>query len=367
MDNTNETMNVTQASDDAQKMKKSYSKYGLILTIFGVAVTLLETGFALLYNRITGQKPVESGWFSFVNVIVVMYLICFPILILVTRKMEKKAPEKQKLSFGKYIVYILLMAGMVGVGAAVGIILNYAMTLPFGVSPQNSSELGMVMLNSNPFWRILTAGILAPIVEEHIFRKFLIDRTRRYGEWVAIFTSGLMFGLFHGNFAQFFFATLIGGLFAYIYVRTGRIWYTIGLHMIMNLSTSVISMATMKPYMELDPNTITEYQNVSNQYLASGGDPVLAQRMTELASEVLPKMLPFMLWMGFVGQVVLVGVVLWIIFLAKKKFVIKRSENYVEKGGRLAWGNIGMILYLVYSVISFAVNYIQLIAAYGGQ
>ena len=385
MENSNETMNVsvedtmvseniepvfnaaeTTANDNAVKMKKSYSRFGLSMTVFGVVLTILETITATVFNKVTGKQPAESSWFAFVNTIVCFYVICFPILFLVMKNMEKKAPEKHKLGFGKFIVCIMLMAGMIGVGAVVGILLNYALTLPFGVSAQNSSELAMVMMNSHPFWRILTAGILAPIFEELIFRKFLIDRTYRYGEWVAIFTSGLMFGLFHGNFAQFFFTTLIGGLFAYIYIRTGRIWYTMGLHAVLNLSTSVITMATMKPYMEMDPNTLVEYQNVSNQYLATQ-DPALAQRLTELASEVLPKMMPFMLWGGLAGQVILVGIVLWIIFLAKKKFTLKRSENYVEKGGRFAWGNVGMILFLVYSIASIALNYIQLIVAYGGK
>ena len=353
-------------NDDARKMKKAYSKYGLAVAIFGVGITILETITATVFNRVTGQQPADSGWFAFANTIVCIYMIGFPILFLATKNMEKKVPEKHKLGFGKFIVCIMLMAGMIGVGAVVGILLNYALTLPFGVSAQNSSELAIVMMNSHPFWRILTAGILAPIFEELIFRKFLIDRTYRYGEWVAIFTSGLMFGLFHGNFAQFFFTTLIGGLFAYIYIRTGRIWYTMGLHAVLNLSTSVITMATMKPYMEMDPNTLVEYQNVSNQYLATQ-DPALAQRLTELASEVLPKMMPFVLWSGLAGQVILVGIVLWIIFLAKKKFTLKRSENFVEKGGRFAWGNVGMILFLVYSIASIALNYIQLIVAYGGK
>ena len=70
----------------------------------------------------------------------------------------------------------------------------------------------------------------APVVEEFIFRKFLIDRVYRYGEWVAILTSGLMFGLFHENLAQFFFATLIGCFFAFFYILrvlrllTGKLW-----------------------------------------------------------------------------------------------------------------------------------------------
>ena len=48
--------------------------------------------------------------------------------------------------------------------------------------------------------------ICAPILEEYIFRKLIVDRTVKYGQGVAVVLSGLMFGLFHGNLNQFAYA-----------------------------------------------------------------------------------------------------------------------------------------------------------------
>ncbi|MDL2236926.1 CPBP family intramembrane metalloprotease, partial [Christensenellaceae bacterium OttesenSCG-928-K19] len=79
-----------------------------------------------------------------------------------------------------------------------------------------------------------TVCILAPIAEEFIFRKLLIDRLARYGQWVAVFTSALLFGLFHGNFSQFFYAFGAGLVFGYVYIKTGKVWYTMLLHGIIN-------------------------------------------------------------------------------------------------------------------------------------
>ena len=342
------------------KMKQSYSKYALAVFIFAVVATVIQLLANLVLVPLLNIDP-DNGWFPFANVIVPMYMIAFPILLLIIRKAEAKKPEKHSISFGKFIVFVLLMFGMVGVGAVVGTILNYLVMLPFGLNPSNNTGIVKIMMNSNPVIRIVTAGILAPIVEEFIFRKFLIDRTYRYGEWAAILTSGLMFGLFHGNLAQFFFTTLIGGLFAYIYIRTGKIWYTIALHMTMNLATSVITMFTMQGYLSVDPDLMNEYSSISAQYLSSGGDPALQQRMMEVAGQVIPKMMPFMIWMGILGQLVLVGIVLWIVFLAKKKFTIKRTEEQVEHGMRYAWGNVGMILFIVFVVFEFGLNFYQLV------
>lgn len=343
------------------KMKQSYSKYALAVFIFGVVATTIQLLVAMVLVPVFNINT-DNGWFSFANVIIPLYLIAFPILILITRKAEVKVPEKHSIKFGKFIVFVLLMFGMVGVGAVIGTILNYLVMLPFGLNPSNNTGIVKIMMNSNPVIRIVTAGILAPIVEELIFRKFLIDRTYRYGEWTAILTSGLMFGLSHGNLAQFFFTTLIGGLLAYIYIRTGKIWYTIALHMTLNLATSVVTMFTMQNYLSVDPELMNEYASLSSQYLASGGDPALQQRMMEAASQVIPKMMPFIIWMGFFGQLVLVGIILWIVFLAKKKFTIKRTEEQVEHGMRFAWGNIGMILFIVYIVVEFGLNFYQLVA-----
>lgn len=347
--------------DNEMKMKQSYSKYVLAVFIYvaiGAAIQLLVALVLVPLLKI----DTDNGWISFANVIIPMYLIAFPILILIIRKAEVKKPEKHSISFGKFIVFVLLMFGMIGVGAVIGMLLNYFVMLPFGLNPSNNTAIVKMMMNSNPVMRIVTAGILAPIVEELIFRKFLIDRTYRYGEWAAILTSGLMFGLYHGNLAQFFFTTLIGGLFAYIYIRTGKIWYTIALHMTLNLATSVISMFTLQNYLSVDPELMNEYSSISAQYLSSGGDSALEQRMMEVAGQVIPKMMPFLIWMGFLGQLVLVGIILWIVFLAKKKFTIKPTEEQVKGGMRFAWGNIGMILFIVIVVFVFGLNFYQLVA-----
>ncbi len=374
MDNLNEPPvenpvenSLRSKSGNEKKMKKMYSIYALAITIFGVVVTLLQFLGSLFGENVLHIDVSESSWFPFLNIIIPMYVICFPILFLVLRKQEVVKPERHKLSVGKYLLFIPLMAAMIGVGAVIGITLNLLITLPFGVNPMQSTEISSVMMNSNPFWRIITAGILAPIVEETIFRKFLIDRTYRYGEWVAILTSGIMFGLFHGNFAQCFFAAFIGGLFAYIYIRTGQVWYTIGLHMILNLSTSVITMAVAKPYLSVGADKISEYSEVSQQYLLSGGNPELEERLMTLAAEIVPKMVPYFLWTSFMGTVMLAGIVLWIIFLVKKKAVIKTSPDQVNGGMKFAWGNIGMVLFLIYSVVSFVFGYISIIANYGGK
>ena len=46
--------------------------------------------------------------------------------------------------------------------------------------------------------------------------------------------SALMFGLFHMNLYQFFYAFLLGLVFGYVYLRTRRLRYTVFMHMSIN-------------------------------------------------------------------------------------------------------------------------------------
>ncbi len=86
-------------------------------------------------------------------------------------------------------------------------------------------------------WMIFLAGVLiAPIVEEIIFRGFIFAGFKaRYG-WVkaAIFSSGL-FALIHIQPLAILGIFVMGMIFAYLYQYSGSIWPGIVMHMSTNL------------------------------------------------------------------------------------------------------------------------------------
>lgn len=84
-------------------------------------------------------------------------------------------------------------------------------------------------------WEILLFTVIcAPFAEELLLRRVLVDRLREFGGGTAVFLSALTFGLMHGNFFQFFYAFFLGALFAYLYLRSGKLWITVLLHMLIN-------------------------------------------------------------------------------------------------------------------------------------
>lgn len=94
--------------------------------------------------------------------------------------------------------------------------------------------------------------IAAPVLEELVFRKLLLERVRHWGDRLAILISALFFALYHANLYQLFYAFAVGAVFAYITLRTGTIRYAILLHAIVNL----VGLGLL-PLLELFPNAVT--------------------------------------------------------------------------------------------------------------
>jgi membrane protease YdiL (CAAX protease family) len=81
----------------------------------------------------------------------------------------------------------------------------------------------------------LVSVLVAPIVEELFFRGYLLNLWRaRWGTWVAILLSSLVFGLFH--FERTIFAAAAGVVFALVYLRYDSLWPGVILHGAVNFA-----------------------------------------------------------------------------------------------------------------------------------
>lgn len=80
----------------------------------------------------------------------------------------------------------------------------------------------------------LYSALAAPLVEELLFRGFLLRILRPYGKRFAIFGSALVFGLFHGNLLQLPYAFLAGLILGYLAAEYSIGW-AIGIHIFNNL------------------------------------------------------------------------------------------------------------------------------------
>ena len=80
--------------------------------------------------------------------------------------------------------------------------------------------------------------LAAPIIEELLYRGFILKSLKKYGECFAIVISSVFFGLMHTNLTQSVFAFFAGMVLAYVAIRYSVKW-SILMHMINNLVMGV--------------------------------------------------------------------------------------------------------------------------------
>jgi len=179
-------------------------------------------------------------------------------------------------------------------------------------------------MEGNVLVNILFVVILAPILEEIFFRKILCGKLLPYGDLVAITVPSAIFALCHGNFFQLFYAFLIGVILSYIYLRTGKLRYTIIIHTILNLIFGVLS---------------SEISKFAAKLGEEAGDNIIAQ----LISTLLP-----MAYMGISLSIVALGVVAFVLNLKKIRLEPTPTDIKGSKPIKNIFLNVGVILTLIY-------------------
>ena len=329
------------AQEDRKTRLTSISiRYSVMIFMIFMLEILLSIALPMFLTRQT--IDVNRATISMIMTIFIIDVCAFPLIYLLTRKVPAQKLEKKPLGFGKFLMFWIMAQGLGILGALIGVAAGKLFP------SDESSNLIDILLGSSMFLRVLAVGILAPIIEELIFRKLLIDRLIKYGEFLAIFLSGLLFGLFHGNFQQFFYATFLGWLFAFVYIRTGNIRNTILLHMTINLGTVVVSMSLLGKVLESGVASISDLDALEEALMA---DP------TTFAYAAL-----LSLWVIFILLAALIGLIIFIVRVAKKKFALRRLEDEPSKGQILAQVFSNPYAYILIMVLlgQFIVTYLPL-------
>lgn len=93
---------------------------------------------------------------------------------------------------------------------------------------------------------------LGPILEEIIFRGFILKSMRRYGNLTAIIVSSILFSMFHLNLVQFVNPVLIGIILAFIAIKSESILPSIAAHVFNNTATFILAAVSMLKIPALD-------------------------------------------------------------------------------------------------------------------
>ncbi len=314
--------------------KKHFSLLGLMyflgaLIIIGVqvAVSMLVLAFA--------PSLLDNPNLSLLVSMLPTYTIAFPLTSLLIHQVPGVQMKKHNMKPAQLLGAFAISYALMYLSNLAGQFFTNIIGIIKG-SPVDDAIADLVS-ELNPLTAFFVMVLLAPALEEWIFRKLLVDRTIRYGEGTAIFLSGLMFGLFHGNLNQFVYTFLIGAFWAFIYVKTGRLRYTIYLHMALNFMGSVGSLFFL--------GAISTLEGGSS---AMNGFHFLLGMLIPLAIVI-----PYLI---VVFGLVISGIVLLV--TNWKRFRLIPAELFIPKEKRFSviFLNAGMILYVLFWIIQIVLQ-----------
>lgn len=315
-----------------EREKPPFSRVGWTLfAILGITTLLQIIGAAVV--AVFAPNLYNTAWFIWVLSFAPLYLVAIPLGYVIIKPLPKLTAPQQSISFGRLIGYLAMSYAVMYIGSIIGTFLNAGLASFRGEELVNPIE--ELLSGANIYLELVFVGLLAPVFEELVFRKVLLDRIRIYGEGMAILVSGLAFGLFHGNLYQFFYAFGLGSLFAYIYLRTGRVRYTIILHAIINTFSIILSQFVVG---NADIETLQNFSGENPNELLNAVQGNFAQYAV------------FGLCILAIVGLFISGIVLLI--TKRKKAVLFQAPKQLPKGERFktVFVNWGMVMFILFSL-----------------
>ena len=346
--------------------KKATSRSMLSLVLYVALGTILTYaiiyGVFFLFAKFLGNEELfarinNSAYYQMLVSTLPMYAVGIPTVIVTLKSVPKKQLplEKPKMRFVEWLMMIPIAELAMIVGGYIGSFISEVYSFVIGV--ENKDTIADLVDQAPPLLLFVLTVILAPVFEELIFRKLLLDRLSVYGNKFGIIVTAVAFGLIHGNLDQFFYATLGGLVLGYVAVKSGNWLYSVGIHMVMNFIGGMIP--------ALLGDSIAKYTELSEMVLK---DPMAYD---SIPAEYLPAFLAVSLYTSVLSALIVGGVVLLVLGIKKRWFTVDEKLTIRIPRRRVAgviFKNVGTILFLVMSGIFIMLDlYMPLIQEYVNQ
>lgn len=314
-----------------QAAKHDYSMTGwaliLMIAIWLVGASAVTVGVLLAFSK---SESIPTGLLLLLSNLP-LYAVGMPVSLLVFRNAPRLATKQFDMPALTFIKLLIATIPVMVIGSIIGNLI----AAPF--SKDGSDTLESVLENTDYFSLFVLTCVCAPIFEEWIFRKEIISRTRKYGEKTAIVVSALCFGLFHGNIRQFVYAFGLGLILGYIYVRTSKLWYTMLMHALVNFNGGVVSL-----WMASRVDT-KAFQRALDK---GGSDALLRAVEAQLGGVIIYACYALVMLGLFIAGIV-------ILVKERRNFVFFEAPEELPAGmgAKTAFGNSGMIVFIIFGVL----------------
>lgn len=314
---------------DQKKTTKVFSRIGFALLGYLALANLLAAIFAAVYELLLGAVSVSAA--SFISMLSLSVIAPF-FFRLFLGKMPASAPVRGNAHVKTLLVLTAIAFFFIYAGNILGTFASATLESFFGTA---LTEQTLEMVGVMPWYVALVVVVLVgPLAEELIFRKMILDRTRIYGEKLAILFSAIVFAFYHTSVQQFFYALFLGLLFGYLYLRTGNVWLCYGLHALINFFGSVV------------PLLLEQYGGLGellDAATAGTAEALLA------AAEAHPIGMPAMLLFGMFELVLsFSGGVLFFLYRKKLRFYPAELDLPRDTEATVAFTGVGVVLFIAF-------------------
>lgn len=159
----------------------------------------------------------------------------------------KKAPKiSGRIKHFASTILILILLGIL-----FSVAFNYLVDVsPLKAMSPTYKEISKEIYSDKQLYQLISAGLLAPVLEEITFRGILMGNLHKaFGKWVSILVSAVIFGAFHFNMVQFAYAAALGVVLGIVYDKCGQLISCILLHASANVFALMVTWYGLDKYM----------------------------------------------------------------------------------------------------------------------
>lgn len=289
-----------------KEVRRVFSRIGMGLFVM-IALHQLVALLLIWLTSLYAPHILEQGWAVWVFSYVPLYLIAFPVMLLIWKTIpdregypSPKAPLSARIYFQLVSISLVLVLALHKASE----LLANLFALMKGAEVVNPLEAA---IEAGSVWaNFVVIVLIAPVMEELIFRGLLYKKLSCFGDKVYILISGLLFAAMHVNLFQMLYAFVLGAMFAAVVCKTGSIRSAVILHMCVN-------------------------------FLGGGGTPLLAYYLDDA----------IWVWGMVLLALMAVGLISMIRLLIRRPKLQLTPARYPIAQSRSIFLNTGMLAYLV--------------------
>lgn len=178
---------------DAQRRaaRGAFARVGFACLLLLVSAFLVQSLLLALFPE-SMRVLLANSWGYYAFAMLSQYAVGLPLFWLLLRPLPRQTWPDGRLSAHSWWEFLLMCFGLGFGGNLIGRFVTLLASLLLGVNAVNPLETLLTGTALAP--QFVYVGLLAPVIEELLFRKLLIDRLHRFGDRAAILVSAVAFG-----------------------------------------------------------------------------------------------------------------------------------------------------------------------------